>query len=498
MLKNYLLEYKKPFIGFLIIYLIRLVIVLTMGIMPQDAYYYLYSEHLALSYFDHPPMVAYMLKLFSLLFGKSVVAIKLTDFIVTLLSFLAFYRLSLFFLSKSKALKASLFYGTTILVTILSINTTPDVPLIFFWTISLIFIYKALYENSVLNWAIAGLLIGLTFISKYTGIFLLFGLFSFLILSEKHRKKIFSIKSIVLLLFFSLGIFPVVYWNYSNDWASFAFQTSGRAESIEGFKIQPLLFLGNLATQMMLLIPFLFIGMMTILFKMGRKLIQTFKLPDEKNLFLMAFSLPLILFFFGVSLIYWVKLNWMMPGYVSAIILVSAYLGKKILNGQIITSLVLNIALAVQIVFYPINVKSDDTWFGWEEFSVEVEDLMKEHPESFVFANDDYKTSAILKFYLDRTIYAGNVIGKNGKQFYLLDPDLSYLEGSDAVFIDSEKNFKQNGKSGKVPEALGSYFERVTELDPILIGKKEGEPLRKFLVYKCEGYTSSPVSNELP
>ena len=153
-----------------------------MGIMPQDAYYFLYSEHLALSYFDHPPMVAYMLKLFSLLFGKSVIAIKLTDFIVTLMSFLAFYRLSRFFLSKSKALKASLFYGTTLLLTVLSINTTPDVPLIFFWTLSLIYIHKALNENSILNWAIAGLLIGLTFISKYTGIFLLFSLFSFMLL----------------------------------------------------------------------------------------------------------------------------------------------------------------------------------------------------------------------------------------------------------------------------------------------------------------------------
>ena len=97
MLKTNLSNYKKLFAGFLAIYFIRLLIVFTMGIMPQDAYYYLYSEHLDFSYFDHPPMVAYKLRLFTLNLWKSVVAIKLTEFIVTLLSLFAFYRLANYF-----------------------------------------------------------------------------------------------------------------------------------------------------------------------------------------------------------------------------------------------------------------------------------------------------------------------------------------------------------------------------------------------------------------
>ena len=488
MFKNQFPAYTQLLIGLLLIYLIRLVVVLTMGIMPQDAYYYLYSEHLALSYFDHPPMVAYMLRLFSLILGKSVVAIKLTDFIVSLISLLAFYRLARFFLSESQAIKAALFYATTLMLTILSINTTPDVPLLLFWTLSLIFIYKALYENKLWHWVLAGLLIGLTFISKYTGVFLLFGLFAFLLLSKEHRRYLVSVKSLLLLLFFGIGIFPVVYWNYSNDWASFAFQTSERAGSVEGFKLQPLLFLGNLGTQLMLLIPFLFAGLVVVIYKMLAKIVRKRALPGDRQLFLMVFSLPIILFFFGISIIYWVKLNWIMPGYISAIILVSAYLSKKVLKGQVITSLVLHLLLAVQIIFYPVNVKSDDTWFGWEEFSEEVDDLMNDHPDAFLFSDDHYKTSAVLSFYLDHKVYAGNVIGSNGKQFYLLDPDLSGLNGSEAIFIDSDKRFKHTDKSNKIPEKLLIYFDKVEELDPILVGKEEGKPLRKFLVYKCYGY----------
>ena len=82
---------KFLLLGLIAIYVIRLIVNQMMGLMPQDAYYYFYSEHLALSYFDHPPMVAYMLKAFSLVFGKSVAAVKLTDFIVTLFSFIGFY-----------------------------------------------------------------------------------------------------------------------------------------------------------------------------------------------------------------------------------------------------------------------------------------------------------------------------------------------------------------------------------------------------------------------
>ncbi len=497
MLKKYLSSgYKNLIAGFLAIYLLRLLVVFTMGIMPQDAYYYLYSAHLDFSYFDHPPMVAYMLRFFGVFLGKSVVAIKLTDFIVSLLSFMAFYRLARYFLSEKQALRASLFYGTTLLLTVLSINTTPDVPLMLFWTLALIFSYKALFENKLWHWMLAGLMMGLAFISKYTGLFLLAGMFGFLLFSKNHRKYFLSKESLLLLLFFAIGIFPVVYWNYMNDWTSFAFQTADRADSIEEFRIRPDLFLGNLATQLMLLIPFLFIGMVVILFKMARKLVRKRMLPGEKSLFLMLFSLPIILFFFGVSLVYWVKLNWIMPGYVAAIILVTSFLSQKLLKGQVVTSLVLHVLLAVQIVFYPVSVKSDDTWFGWDKFSYTLEERMSDHPGAFLFADDDYKTSAVLDFYLDRKIYAGNVIGGTGKQFGLLDPDLSHLEGSDAIFIDTDKRFKHTDKSGKIPEKLLPYFDRIEELDPILVGKQGKEPLRKFLVYKCYGYKTGSTTGE--
>jgi hypothetical protein len=48
-----------------------------MGLMPQDAYYYLYGQNLSLSYFDHPGMIGYILRIFTDVFGQSIFVVKL-------------------------------------------------------------------------------------------------------------------------------------------------------------------------------------------------------------------------------------------------------------------------------------------------------------------------------------------------------------------------------------------------------------------------------------
>lgn len=479
---------KFLLLGFIAIYVMRLIINQTMGLMPQDAYYYFYSDHLALSYFDHPPMVAYMLKIFSFIFGKSVSAVKLTDFIVTLFSFLGFYYLSGLFLSKNKTIRALVLYGSTLLVTVISINTTPDVPLIFFWTLSLIAIYKAVFENRIVYWMLAGILIGLSFDSKYTGVFLLFGLITFLVFSKKHRHFLFSKELFLTLVFFTITIAPIFIWNIENDWMSFKFQGAERASSISKFQLEAKYFFGNLATQLMLLLPVLFTAMLVVFYKLARRMKKSRSMPDDKTLFLLSFSLPIILFFFAISTFYWVKLNWIMPAYITVIILVARYISFKMLRSQVVLALVFHGLLFIQIVFYPFNVTSDDTWYGWEKLADEVKEITEKHPDSFVFSNDGYKTSAVLNFYLDQEVYAGNVIGVHALQFSVVHNNLDTLKGKDAIYIDSDRRFKNLDKSTKIPDQLKIHFEEIRQLDPIVITNKNGKPLRKFLVYECVNY----------
>ena len=148
--------------------LFRLILLPFMGLMPQDAYYYLYGQNLSLSYFDHPGMIGYILRIFTDVFGQSIFTIKFADFVITTLTILSFYKLASYFLSKHKLQRAIFLLASTIFVSILSFNSTPDVPLLLFWTLSLICLYKAIFEEKKWFWILGGIAMGLDFNSKYT------------------------------------------------------------------------------------------------------------------------------------------------------------------------------------------------------------------------------------------------------------------------------------------------------------------------------------------
>ena len=98
--------------------LFRLILLPFMGLMPQDAYYYLYGQNLSLSYFDHPGMIGYILRIFTDLFGQSIYVVKFADFLITSLTILSFYKLASYFLSKQKLQRAILLLTSTIFISI--------------------------------------------------------------------------------------------------------------------------------------------------------------------------------------------------------------------------------------------------------------------------------------------------------------------------------------------------------------------------------------------
>ncbi|MBS1567108.1 MAG: glycosyltransferase family 39 protein [Bacteroidetes bacterium] len=458
-----------------------------MGLMPQDAYYYFYSEHPALSYYDHPPAIAYCLKLFTTLFGKKVFVLKLADFVITTGSVFAFYTLAGRFLSRHAVQKALLLLLSTFMVTILSLISTPDTPLILCWTVSLLALYKAIFEENRWYWIWAGLAMGLAFDSKYTAVFLPVGTLLFLLLSRSHRRLLLSPWPWLALLVFAVACSPVIIWNVENDFASFRFQSSSRAASIAHEGIDPLNFLGVLGHQSAILMPILFFTLCFSLYKAIRKYGRRPAAMDAKQLFLLSFFLPVFIGFLCISVIYWVKLNWMMPAYITGIIWVSSRFNMKWIRIQLIFSLAVHLVLAIEVVFYPVSIHSDDTWVGWRELARQVQQIQKKYPGTFIFSADDYKTSAVLNFYLDEMVYSRNIIGKRALQFDYIGSDLSDLEGKNALYIDSNNDFSTDSARTNFSPEVAEHFESVKALPPIIV-KRDGRTIRKFFVYICKNY----------
>ncbi len=481
--------YKQhPFLVILLGFqLFRFLLLPFFGLMPQDAYYDFYGEHLALSYFDHPGMIGYLLRIFTSIFGKFPFVVKLTDFVVTSATLLAFYHLAGLFLSKQKQNLAIALIGSTFLISVLSTISTPDVPLLFFWTLSLIAIYYAVFRQQKMYWLLAGLLMGLAFDSKYTAVLLQIGLILFLIFSNKYRKNLLSGWFWLALLISVLVTFPVFYWNYQHEFASFLFQSKTRTGDISKFQLKPNLFLGTIGTQMFLLLPVAFCGLVLFAFKFIRKVLVRWTLPSDEILFLLCFFLPAFLGFFLISPIYWVKINWMMPAYITGFIFLAVFIGKKPAKINIWTAAVLHIAFAIEVVFYVVPIKSDDTWFGWKQLANRVEILQKSYPNTFIFSADGYKTSAELSFFLPQKIYAQNIIGQPALEFDYVGTNVLLLQGKNALFIDSDTRFHDDQKNGTMPPELKPYFNNIRELEPIII-KNGNRDARKFWIYYCEGY----------
>jgi 4-amino-4-deoxy-L-arabinose transferase-like glycosyltransferase len=465
---------------------IRFLFTVLMGIMPQDAYYDFYAQHLDLSYYDHPPMIAYLLRLFTTIFGKNVFAVKLADTTVTLLTIISFYGLAKKFLSVNKALIGTILLLSTFMVSILSLVSTPDVPLMLCWTLSLNFLYEAIWNNKNIYWIWAGIMTGLSFDSKYTAIFILIGLIGFLLISKPYRKLLFSRWLLLYLLCFIVTILPVVIWNARNKFASFKFQSEGRVK--EGIEFDPSGFAGVIGHQSAILLPILFFSLVYFIYRFCRKYGFRLARIQADQLYLLCFFMPLFVGFFFLSFFYWVKINWMMPAYITGIIWVCRFWNIRWLRYQLVVSVAVHLVMAIEIIFYVVPIRSDDTWFGWSEFSAQVETRRKQFPHAFIFSSDDYKTSAVLNFFMKEMVYSKNVVGQRALQFDFVGTDLKSLEGRDAVYIDSNPRFDNlENENEKIPSFYYNYFDRIIPLGPILI-EKNGRVERKFSVFLCKNY----------
>src|ERR1700689_1814397 len=51
-------------------------------LLPEEAYYWTYAQHPAFGYFDHPPMVAWIITMGSTLFGHTAFGVRIVTFVL--------------------------------------------------------------------------------------------------------------------------------------------------------------------------------------------------------------------------------------------------------------------------------------------------------------------------------------------------------------------------------------------------------------------------------
>ncbi len=271
-----------------------------------------WGSNLDWGFSKHPPLSAFAVEFFFMIFGNNDWAYYLLSQIFVLVSFYFVWKFSNEILED----KTYSLLSVLLLAGIYFYNfTTPEfnvnVSQLPFWALSVYFFWKSLNFNKNIDWILLGVFSALGFLSKYLFIYILISLFIFFIFNFKKYRK--SLKGYFLSILISLILLiPHFIWLFENNFVTifYGLNRSGLSEfnMINHFK-NPIEFLTK---QIVLLVPF-FLMLFAILKKPKLKI----NTKDKKILYLLIINLIPILLMFATSLLSGAKIRtmWMTPFY---------------------------------------------------------------------------------------------------------------------------------------------------------------------------------------
>ncbi|MEJ1968077.1 MAG: glycosyltransferase family 39 protein [Rhizomicrobium sp.] len=234
---------------------LRFIAAAMLPLSADEAYYWLWSRHLGPGYYDHPPAIAFAIRLGTLLFGATPFGVRLGALLLSVLASAFVWAAGAVLLRDEVAgARACLFFNLTLMVSVEMLAATPDAPSVAFAAAALYALAKVDRTGRGSWWLAVGIAAGLTLLSKYTGFFLGAGILVWLALSPKARRWLATPwpwlgATLALLVFL-----PNVLWNEAHGWATFAFQFGRIAQG--SFTLRFLFeFLG---AQLVLASPFIF------------------------------------------------------------------------------------------------------------------------------------------------------------------------------------------------------------------------------------------------
>jgi dolichol-phosphate mannosyltransferase len=220
---------------------LRLVYLGSVELMPEEAYYWNYSQHLALGYLDHPPMVAWLIRLGTAVFGQTEFGVRVGALCCGAITSLFVYKLARNIFGEAAALAALLLAQALPYFFLSGFLMTPDSPLAAAWAGSVYFLERALIGNRSRAWWLAGICLGLGMISKYSIALLIPVTTAFMLWDRKSRHWWRRPEPYIAALLAFAIFSPVLLWNSQHEWVSFAFQTSRRLAEAPQFALHKLI-----------------------------------------------------------------------------------------------------------------------------------------------------------------------------------------------------------------------------------------------------------------
>ncbi|MBU0640193.1 MAG: glycosyltransferase family 39 protein [Planctomycetes bacterium] len=482
--------------------LVRLLLFPVALLVPEEAYYWMYSQYPSLGYLDHPPMIAWLIMAGRYVFGDTEAAVRIGTWLLALGSTWLCYRLSADWCGRRGGIAGALLFSITPLFCGTGFVTTPDAPLIFFWLVALLAVTRAYRRGGQSWWVLAGLATGLGFVSKFPAMFLILGTFLFLLSDSRGRRMLLRSGPWLALLVAVIFALPVLWWNAQHDWASFRFQFARRVAAHGGFT--PGRTLQWVGAQFALLSPLVFVLLTAAWWLALRRFRRDSRGPWR---FAACFAIPWLAVCVWHGLFSKVHINWPLPAYLSLIPIAAVLLRARnlrmprlfdwlrsgLLRRRYATAMVaVNVTVLIFVSVHIPLVPRPNFLAPWDDLgrAAEVaEDTLAVAAgvEPFIIADGRYDLASELAFYMrdtlssddwDDIVPAGTIMG-GGLNFVNWRRTEDFV-GRNAIFIAT-------GLKPRKLAMLQAAFARVDEPRELLshacgMGRKQG-----YWVINCWG-----------
>ena len=527
---------NKALVGILAIsVVVRGFLAFWMELGNDEVYYWTYALYPDWSHFDHPPMVGWVIQLFSLnLLFDSEFFLRLASVVFMTADTYIIYRIGKDLMDARTGLYAALLYTASIYAFVITgIFIMPDTPLMLFWLLATWMAIKYLKVNgpeanrrvkgptgskTVLRQAqhpkfllFFGLFSGLAMLSKYSGVFLWIGMGLYILIF--NRKQLKNPYLYLSLLISAICCIPVLYWNLKYDFISFSFH----GERVGGNSIN----FGTFGTE--LAGEFLYNNPVNVVLAVIA-IIAAFKkktgMGKSSQRLILCIALPMIMVFWLFSLMRPTLPHWNAPAYVTLILLTAVWLKNKNTESDrlphsitaALAMLLLTLVIGVTEIktgFIPLDKHNEPEqlgrddftldMYGWrqlgEKFAVFREEKIVEgimDAEDGIVANQWFPL-ANLDYYVARPLGV-RVMGLGWpeqlhKYLWINDEKGGFHLGENYWFLTDSHYFKD-------PKETYQWFFKEIELVGVIPIERNGKTVKNFFVYTCKGLTDLPPTLE--
>lgn len=401
----------------LITLLLQIILVGNFELAHDEAYYWLYSKNLDWGYFDHPPLVALVIKLFSFLpHGETSVR----------LGFIFLQYLGLFFLismTRRYWLTFALYFSFP-LASLAGLFALPDMPLLFMTIMYCYFLKKYLHRDGAWQSITLGVVIALLFYAKYHGVLLIF----FTILSNPKlvlHRSFYLVASVALLLFL-----PHLFWQVEHGFSTLKYHFLERPSSGFNFYRIGEYLVSQVVLAGALVGPLIWVELIKL----------KAKCSFERALKFIV--LGTIIFFFISSFNKKIEANWTIFLAVPMIVLLanSNLWYQKKAKYLLTASFLFVFLIRFLFLFSPekIGIKRLKEFHGWKSWSHSIKNQCGETGE--ILANN-YQVASKLSFYLNKEIGALNYRSrKNQFDYWKFEAKIS--PSSNVCYITDKREFQ--------------------------------------------------------